>query len=229
MLLALSPPPTLVESAYNHLKADIISSYLKPDEKINLKDLSQRYQVSETPIKQALNRLISEGLIISVPRKGMWVHRISSEEANDIFDLRLMMDTFYLDRIVDFIRSTPTLQAQMHANIQSHIRAINIATSQAELAAAYQLDEKFHGLYISASQNKKITEMYRTMNAHAYAPYIVGRETRAQIMDGAMEHQKIYDAILANEKMEVHQLVTLHLENARHNVCTILKELELTT
>lgn len=37
MLLALSPPPTLVESAYNHLKADIISSYLKPDEKINLK------------------------------------------------------------------------------------------------------------------------------------------------------------------------------------------------
>lgn len=85
MLLALSPPPTLVESAYNHLKADIISSYLKPDEKINLKDLSQRYQVSETPIKQALNRLISEGLIISVPRKGMWVHRISSEEANDIF------------------------------------------------------------------------------------------------------------------------------------------------
>ena len=42
MLLALSPPPTLVESAYNHLKADIISSYLKPDEKINLKDLSQR-------------------------------------------------------------------------------------------------------------------------------------------------------------------------------------------
>ena len=60
-------------------------------------------------------------------------------------------------------------------------------------------------------------------------PYIVGHETRTQIMDGALEHQKLYDAILSNEKMEVHRLVTLHLENARHNICTILKELELTT
>ena len=61
--------------------------------------------------------------------------------------------------------------------------------------------------------------MYRTLNSHAYAAYIVGHETRAQIMDGALEHQKLYDAILSNEKME----------NARHNICTILKELELTT
>ena len=52
---------------------------------------------------------------------------------------------------------------------------------------------------------------------------------RDRIMDGALEHQKLYDAILSNEKMEVHRLVTLHLENARHNICTILKELELTT
>ena len=71
--------------------------------------------------------------------------------------------------------------------------------------------------------------MYRTLNSHAYAAYIVGHETRTQIMDGVLEHQKLYDAILSNEKMEVHRLVTLHLENARHNICTILKELELTT
>lgn len=127
--------------------------------------------------------------------------------------------------IADFIRSASCSDPE----IQSHIRAINIATSQSELASAYQLDEKFHGLYISASQNKKVMEMYRTLNSHAYAAYIIGHETRAQIMDGALEHQKLYDAILSNEKMEVHRLVTLHLENARHNICTILKELELTT
>ena len=42
--------------------------------------------------------------------------------------------------------------------------------------------------------------MYRTLNSHAYAAYIVGHETRTQIMDGALEHQKLYDAILSNEK-----------------------------
>ena len=35
--------------------------------------------------------------------------------------------------------------------------------------------------------------MYRTLNSHAYAAYIVGHETRTQIMDGALEHQKLYD------------------------------------
>ena len=43
--------------------------------------------------------------------------------------------------------------------------------------------------------------MYRTLNSHAYAAYIVGHETRAQIMDGALEHQKLYDAILSNKKV----------------------------
>ena len=71
--------------------------------------------------------------------------------------------------------------------------------------------------------------MYRTLNSHAYAAYIVGHATGAPSMEGALAHQKLYDAILSNEKMEVHRLVTLHLENARHNICTILKELELTT
>lgn len=36
--------------------------------------------------------------------------------------------------------------------------------------------------------------MYRTLNSHAYAAYIVGHETRTQIMDGALEHQKLYDS-----------------------------------
>lgn len=226
MLIPISPPLTLVESAYNNIKSDIISSYLKPDEKINPKHLSQRYNVSETPIKQALNRLISEGLVISVPRKGMWVHRISAEEADNMFDIRLMMDTFFIDQILENFRGNSILQSQMQTNVTSHIRSINIASSSSEYNTVYQLDNKFHELYISASGNKKIIELYRTLNTHVYSAYVCTRQSRVKIVEGAMEHQHILDALLAGEKQEVYNCVYTHIENARETVCGILRTLE---
>ena len=52
--------PLLVDLAYGQIKKDILTKQLVPGRKIVVHDLSQRYQISETPIKQALNRLITE-------------------------------------------------------------------------------------------------------------------------------------------------------------------------
>ncbi|MFQ9473776.1 MAG: GntR family transcriptional regulator [Oscillospiraceae bacterium] len=53
---------TLVDVAYHNIRKDIIEEYLPAGQKINLSDLCTRYGVSPTPIKQALNRLMAEGL-----------------------------------------------------------------------------------------------------------------------------------------------------------------------
>ena len=60
---------TLVDVAYHKIRKDIIDEYLPAGQKINLSDLCARYGVSPTPIKQALNRLMAEGLVENIPRR----------------------------------------------------------------------------------------------------------------------------------------------------------------
>ena len=60
---------TLVDVAYHNIRKDIIEEYLPAGQKINLSDLCTRYGVSPTPIKQALNRLMAEGLVENIPAR----------------------------------------------------------------------------------------------------------------------------------------------------------------
>jgi DNA-binding GntR family transcriptional regulator len=61
---------TLVEVAYEALKKDITEHVFIPGQKIILREMNERYGISETPIKQALNRLIAEGIVKAHPGRG---------------------------------------------------------------------------------------------------------------------------------------------------------------
>lgn len=226
MLTSIAPPPTLVESAYSNIKADIASAYLRPDEKINLKLLSSRYQVSETPIKQALNRLISEGLVVTMPRKGMKVRRITAKEVEDSFDIRLMMDTFFVNPIIDTVCSDRQLQSRMQEVIDNQIDLINQTTTAVDYNTVYHLDYLFHELYITASCNEKAAEVYQILNPHVYSVYIYSKQSHERTLEGALEHQAILDAILAKDVKKVRVNIYSHIENAKNSVCPILHKIE---
>lgn len=226
MFPSIAPPPTLVETVYSYIKSDIASDYLKPDEKINLRELSSRYQVSETPIKQALNRLVSEGLVLSVPRKGMRVRKISIQEIGELFDIRLMLDTFFITPVIDTICADTALQEQMQGIIREHIRLVRQARTPLDYDTIYQLDNQFHELYIMASGNQKAVDIYHSLNSHVYSTYIYLHQPAEKTLDGAMEHQEILDAILEKDREKVREKVSIHIENARKSVFPILEELE---
>ena len=91
---------TLTDKIYQDIKDDILTKVFQPGEKLNIKELAREYQVSDTPVKQALQRLAEEKLVVNTPNKGMSVRALTPHELQDIFDMRLMMDTFFVKDIV---------------------------------------------------------------------------------------------------------------------------------
>jgi DNA-binding GntR family transcriptional regulator len=81
------------ESVYRALREEIGSLRLAPDERLRLEELSGRFDVSLTPIRHALRRLESEGLVVSVPRRGSRVAPLSLEELEEIQALRLGLES----------------------------------------------------------------------------------------------------------------------------------------
>ena len=62
---------TLTDQIYQDIKEDISSKIFQPGEKLNIKELARKYNVSDTPVKQALQRLADEKMVISTPNKAM--------------------------------------------------------------------------------------------------------------------------------------------------------------
>jgi len=213
---------TLVDVAYKALKEDITNHILLPGQKINIKDLHERYGISETPIKQALNRLLIEGLVESIPRKGVKVRNIRWEEIEELFDIRFMIETYYVRQIMRNFKANPSIKEKFASNLSEHMRVIENTVDLNNYFQNYYLDQEFHQLFVGCSESKRIMQIYNNLNTHVYAFYIYGRQSKEETIAGVKEHEAIYNALVAQDEAELRNSIEVHIVNAKNKIRRIM-------
>jgi DNA-binding GntR family transcriptional regulator len=101
------------DGVYRALRREIGRLELAPGARLPLEELAARFQVSLTPVRHALRRLESEGLVVSLPRRGSRVAPLSVEELEEIQALRLGLETFLAREGAE--RCTKSALAEMEA------------------------------------------------------------------------------------------------------------------
>ncbi len=220
---ATTTPYTLVDFAYDSIRKDITEEYLPAAEKINLNLLCERYGISPTPIKQALNRLMMEGLVESIPRKGYRVRRINWREVDELFELRLMMELYFVPQATRAVESNTVIQTKFEKNIEENLQMVQTFTTSEEYFQAYHKDQQFHELFILASGNQAALRTYKNLNTHTYAAYLFGKQPKNKTIAGIEEHRAIYEAMRSGNVEEVRRRIAIHNENAREKIQLTLK------
>ena len=90
----------LRETVYEQLRAEIISCKLAPGTEIREAELAARFDMSKSPVRDALMRLEREGLVITLPRQGYRVAPVSLTDVLDMFHLRAALERACMERIV---------------------------------------------------------------------------------------------------------------------------------
>ena len=88
------------DSIYEHLRAEILACKLAPGTEIEAAEVAARFNVSKSPVRDALMRLERESLVITLPRKGYRVAPISLSDVQDMFHLRAALERACMERIV---------------------------------------------------------------------------------------------------------------------------------
>lgn len=215
---------TLVDVAYKALKKDITERVLLPGKKIIIRELQERYGISETPIKQALNRLITEGLVESIPRKGIKVTEITWEDLEELFDIRLMLETYYLKQVMKNFKNNPDIHRQFLKLLREHTWIIEKGVDLNDYFQNYYLDQEFHQLFVKCSGNRRISRIYNNLGTHDYAYYIYRRQSHEETIAGVREHEDIYNALVAQDEAELRKCIETHIVNARNKVSLNLKK-----
>ena len=83
---------SLAEQAYIRLRHEILTCILSPGQVVSERELARRYEVSKTPIREALTQVCHDGLMQRLPGRGYMVAPITTKDIRELFDLRLILE-----------------------------------------------------------------------------------------------------------------------------------------
>jgi len=92
---------TLTSSVYDQIRIDIVSCLLEPGQKLRIEALKTRYGLGTSPIREALNRLSSERLVMQIDQRGFIVAPVSLEDLNELTESRCMLYEVLLPRSIE--------------------------------------------------------------------------------------------------------------------------------
>ena len=145
------------EVAYQRIKAMIINGELQMGQNISDKILSKKLRLGLTPIRDALNLLKSEDLVISYPKKGTFVFELSSELFFDIFETRRIFETYGL-------RTSHKLnQKKLIEKEEEILEKMNDSMNEKDYISYAKLDSEFHECFILETENDVLIKLYRNL------------------------------------------------------------------
>jgi DNA-binding GntR family transcriptional regulator len=196
---------TLAEQVYQRLRDDILSNAYPPDAALPEKTLAEQLSVSRVPVREALRRLASEGLVTLRPRHGAVVKSLSPQEFLDAYRVREALEELAIRLAL------PNLtQADMDelATLQANMRAF-AATGDAE--GFFTANRAFHALFIERSENNYLKNIYYPLMDQMRRHISSSLGLRGGLERSIDEHQAILDAVRAGDAAEAGRLLREHI------------------
>jgi DNA-binding GntR family transcriptional regulator len=209
-LSSLQKPELLTTRTAAFLREAILECRLRPGQKIVERHLASHWNISRATLREVLRQLSSEGLITLLPRRGATVSDVSLQEAEELFAVRLMIESFCA-RIVAKGRAAATI-----AKMARLIESMKNSLVEEDIAQFSRAGRSFHDVLVDASGNSVMAELYertkvkfrRYQALMAALPELPRRSVK--------EHQEILDAIIAGDAGGAATRVEAHLQHLIH-------------
>src|SRR5690554_6667638 len=140
----------LKEYVYYEIKARFVNNTFTPGERIWEDKLAEELEVSRTPVREAINRLIAEGFVENRPRKGIYATDISKTELDKLLDIRLSLETLATKCCCKNIRQEQI--NELECIFQKYKKSI----INNDFAKTSQLDSDIHRYIAQVADNKKL-------------------------------------------------------------------------
>lgn len=204
----------LVDAVYNNIKHDILDNKYTGGQKLTIRELCENYGVSETPVKQALNRLATEGLVENIPRKGMHVRHFYYENFKEIMEARNMLEQYALDSAISLLKQDDKFKEEF-----TNIYTEGITASERYLKTKDELDYtqnsdldiKFHKKIVYSTQNEYIISMYKDLILYQRMYYMCNDGIKGRIPTVIEDHKIIFNGLINGNKESVADVLNRHL------------------
>jgi GntR family transcriptional regulator, rspAB operon transcriptional repressor len=205
-------PESLRATAYDIIKHEIMTCALAPGEYINEAGLCARLKLGRTPVHQALHRLMLEGLVEIMPRKGVIVKPVSIDEVAQIIEVRMINEPYCARLVAE--RATDADIAELSAILQraeEWTRAHNV--EQMMLS-----DQAFHNVLARIAGNAVLGGVLRRLHDRSLRFWFISLNAPGHHQHVQLEHESILAAISKHDPVRAESAMRAHIKSFGANV-----------
>lgn len=210
---------TLGDQIYAILREDIISQRIKCGEKLTLKALQDRFDISSTPIREAIKRLSQEGLVEHVTNVGAKVIDINEKDITEIYDFCSVLDSAALK----YAMKSNEYEKLVY-ELENCIKSQEISLNNNDIADFKLHSDNFHDILYKYANNSRLYDAARSIRSqftiltNKYQNYVNAETTVLS------EHKELLEAIKSNNVENASSIMTRHFEHAKNYLLKSIKE-----
>ena len=196
------------------LQNKIIRRELKFNQRIYVDELSKEFNISQTPIREALYKLEGMKLVDIMPRKGIYVANFTKQDVLDILDIRMTLENLAIQRISD-------ISEDLIEKMKDNLRLFRETIKTEDFVANNEIDKAFHLLVMEASGSKQLIQIYKDMHLHIIIERFLYKDNKkalAELSTTDKEHWRIFQAFVKKDKKEIRGAISAHFKNVKRRI-----------
>lgn len=211
MKLYAGPKPvvrsTMSSMVTEQIRDAILSGAYPPGMQLNEKLVADSCGVSRGPVREAIQRLLQEGLLVSVPHRGVFVPELTAEDLEDIYFTRDAVERAALRRIVHL-----DIRKELSGRLLKIANDMREAVEQEDWVEVAALDIRFHSELVDAAGSQRLSRLFATLMAemglclNQLLGVYRGRERLIE------EHERVAHLIASGDAKELEQAMADHLQ-----------------
>jgi DNA-binding GntR family transcriptional regulator len=190
------------------LRTAIALGHIPPGAQIAEAELGREFGVSRGPVREAMQRLSQEGLLVSVRNRGLFVITMTDDEVRDMYAARTTVERAAAERILQ------NDGKNVAAKLLAFVEAMKKAADLGDLDGLSQADMEYHAALVAAAESPRLSRMHNTLLTETRMCLTALEKRYEDLHARVAEHQAIAEALRAGDSELVGKLLVSHMEDA---------------
>lgn len=181
----------LATQVYRVLRKEIISGMFAPGDKLDINKLAEKFGVSRSPVKEAINQLVHESLIEILPRKGTYITQLRYKDCIEALDARFMIESWAANIAISQVSDEQVDKWKQLLDEMDSLLKINPFPFETYT----KLDMEFHQLLVQMASNQKVQDIYNSINPHVSLARVIFSTLFENSLKRHKDHHLMYEAL----------------------------------
>lgn len=210
----------LNEIVYEGLRKSIISGIIPVGERINEKKLADELKISRTPMREAIKRMQYEGLLEYTPKVGSVVKRVTPDDVEEIYQLRLALET------LAFTSAMNSLTEDDFIKLDALVQKTLEASKRSDYPEVIRLSKDFNQKIYDAAKMPRLSGLLNHLVDYLTRFRTISMTNAERGPKAIMEHQILLDGIRHHDVEKIRQTLEKHLSTSRDVIKDYIAELD---
>ena len=199
----------LSSTLFTAIQKDILSGQIRSGEKLTEQRICKQYDVSRTPVREALRQLEADGLIENIPHRGAFAIGLSRRDISDLFDLRALFEMKAVEWAIQRMSDEDV------DRLRENVEFMEFYTLKGDTEKVLSFNSQFHDIIYKGTGNRMLYQTlhtYQTYLKHSAPPKTFTDDYLTTILS---EHRAIFNAFESRNPIEGREAMQQHKEHSK--------------